>query len=352
MLPATPVKNKSLFQIFAEKIRAAEIRYERPLHWLLLTSPVNHGETVKFLKDNGFFGVRLVNVFSQGMLPTMALDGRLVLSSKESVTMHPDGNGGLLQALGKSGLIKTLESAGVTYLSYFQIDNPLALPFDPYFIGFHHQQQSQMSCRCTQKSYAAEKVNVFGEVGGRLRVLDHENLPIECTSITDISNNLRFGLADVAAYLFRLDFIKAYCKGSRWTELPLHMARRVVNYINDDGFLVRPTEPNAVRLERYIYDLLALAEKTMLLEGRREEFYSPIKNAVGRDSLATCCRDQVRLFTSWLCKGKIDLPIDASGAPPFSIEISPLFAETEKEFLKKWAKLDPRPTVSENFYLE
>ncbi|MDR2341189.1 MAG: UTP--glucose-1-phosphate uridylyltransferase [Puniceicoccales bacterium] len=352
MLPVTPVRNKSLFQVFAEKIRAAEIRCGRAFHWLLLTSPATHEETVKFLEANDFFGVRQAHVLVQGLLPTMALDGRLVLSSKDSVTMHPDGNGGLLQALWKSGLIEQLAKDGVEHLAYSQIDNPLAMPLDPHFIGFHHQRQAQMSCRCIQKDYAAESVNVFVETGGRLRVLEHGDLPTECIHLSDTSNNLRFGLADVAIYLFRLDFILSFCKDSHWSELPLHMVQRIVNYINEDGLLVRPTKPNAVRLERYISDLLQLAENSLLLEGHRQMIYSPIKNAVGRHSLETCRRDQIRLFARWICGGKTDVPVDADGFPPFAIEISPIFGDSEEEFLKKWAHLNPKPVICENFYLE
>jgi UDP-N-acetylglucosamine/UDP-N-acetylgalactosamine diphosphorylase len=352
MLPVTPVRNKSLFQIFAEKIRAAENHYARPFHWLLLTSPSTHDETVKFLETNDFFGVRQTHVFAQGLFPTMAMDGRLVLSSKDSVTMHPDGNGGLLQALCKSGLIELLAEDGVEHLTYSQIDNPLVIPLDPCFIGFHHQRRSQMSCRCVQKDYAAEIINVFAKTGDRLRVMEHSDLPTECIHLSDTSNNLRFGLADVAIYLFRLDFIKLFCQNSRWTELPLHMVQRVVNYINEDGLLVRPIKPNAVRLERYISDLLQMAENSILLEGHRQTIYSPVKNSVGRYSLGTCRRDQIRLFAQWICSGKTDLPVDSEGFPPFAIEISPLFADSGEEFLKKWAKLNPKPVISENFYLE
>jgi hypothetical protein len=60
----------------------------------------------------------------------------------------------------------------------------------------------------------------------------------------------------------------------------------------------------------------------------------------------------MRRFAHWLSLGKAELPIDANGIPSFPIEISPLFATSENEFLEKWAKLSPRPPTCENFYLE
>ncbi|MCX6951476.1 MAG: UTP--glucose-1-phosphate uridylyltransferase, partial [Verrucomicrobia bacterium] len=36
--PVTPLKKKPLFQVFAEKIQAAGVRYGKPLHWFIMTS--------------------------------------------------------------------------------------------------------------------------------------------------------------------------------------------------------------------------------------------------------------------------------------------------------------------------
>ena len=46
--PVTPVKRKPLFQVFAEKIRAAGLRFGRPLHWFIMTSHQNHVATEAF----------------------------------------------------------------------------------------------------------------------------------------------------------------------------------------------------------------------------------------------------------------------------------------------------------------
>ena len=40
--PVTPIRNHTLFQVFAEKILAAGARYGKPLHWFIMTSEQNH----------------------------------------------------------------------------------------------------------------------------------------------------------------------------------------------------------------------------------------------------------------------------------------------------------------------
>ena len=55
--PVTPVRGHSLFQVFAEKIRAAGARYGTTPPWLIMTSPANHAATQDFFAENNFFGL-------------------------------------------------------------------------------------------------------------------------------------------------------------------------------------------------------------------------------------------------------------------------------------------------------
>jgi hypothetical protein len=45
------------------------------------------------------------------------------------------------------------------------------------------------------------------------------------------------------------------------------------------------------------------------------------------------------------------MPIDATGLPPFNIEVSPLFADNERDFLMKWGQLEKRPAISAGSYV-
>jgi UDP-N-acetylglucosamine/UDP-N-acetylgalactosamine diphosphorylase len=354
-VPITPVRGKPLFQLFAERILADEARYGTTIPWLILAGPENRRETENFFSERDFFGLKEVHIFNQGRLPLMDRDGKLILSTRTSIATHSDGDGGLLLALNIHGFFSTFSRLGVKHLSCHQVDNPLALPIDPYFIGFHLLTQSQMSCRCVRKAYAGERIGVFADTGRKLRVIDSMDLPPECASALDISNRLRFGQADISIYLLEIAFLEQFFRQepeSYYRDLPLHTVMRKVPFLNAAGHLVLPTEPNALKMERYLSDLLPFAERTLLLEGRRDEIFSPIKNQLGLDSPETSRRDQVRLFANWLAMGKVDMLRDEAGTPPFAIEIAPSFANSAREFLAKWARLERRPAVVENFYLE
>ncbi|HPN83824.1 MAG TPA: UTP--glucose-1-phosphate uridylyltransferase [Victivallales bacterium] len=99
--PITPVKSKSFFQYFAEKIKGACRKYRVDLKWLIMTSPVNKTATEDFFKKNNFFGMKASSVkfFVQGTMPAISMDGKLIMESKSSLALSPNGHGGTIRAL-------------------------------------------------------------------------------------------------------------------------------------------------------------------------------------------------------------------------------------------------------------
>jgi UDP-N-acetylglucosamine/UDP-N-acetylgalactosamine diphosphorylase len=62
-----------------------------------------------------------------------------------------------------------------------------------------------------------------------------------------------------------------------------------------------------------------------VLETDRAEEFSPVKNAEGVDSPATCRRDQIRRAARWLGEAGVAVPTK-NGEPDATLEISPLYA--------------------------
>ena len=160
-LPVTPIRKKPLFQVFAEKIKAAEHKYETKIPWIIMTSERTHNETIAFFGKNNSFGVDDIHFIKQGLMPAITQEGKIIMETRSRIAMHPDGHGGSLKALGRSGMLSMLENLGIEILSYFQVDNPLARCIDPYLIGLHAQRQSQVTSRMVRKLYPEEKVGVF-----------------------------------------------------------------------------------------------------------------------------------------------------------------------------------------------
>ena len=148
-LPCTPLRGASLFQLFAENIKFFEKRFGHSIWWFIMTSEENHEQTLNFFKKNRNFGLSKKNILciKQGMMPVFDLNGKILLSEKNKISMSPNGHGGSFKALLDSGALKIMEDKGIEYLSYFQVDNPLVYCLDPTFIGMHSWNKAEMSSK-------------------------------------------------------------------------------------------------------------------------------------------------------------------------------------------------------------
>src|SRR5688572_13288997 len=126
----TPVRRKTLFQLFAEIIQAASDRYAAPIPWYIMTSTGNYQQTKDFLEENKYFGLSADNVFlfCQGMLPSFDFRGKILMTDKDQLALAPDGHGGSLKSLVMSGSLGRMQQRGVEIITYFQVDNPLIKP--------------------------------------------------------------------------------------------------------------------------------------------------------------------------------------------------------------------------------
>ncbi|HWA11113.1 MAG TPA: UDPGP type 1 family protein [Opitutaceae bacterium] len=347
----TPVRQKPLFQVFAEKILAAGRRYGRALHWFIMTSHQNHEATESFLAENRHFGLdrARVHCFRQGRMPAVGFDGRILLESTSSLALSPDGHGGSLRALGRSGALDLMKSEGVDILSYFQVDNPLVRCVDPAFIGWHVRRGSEMTSKMVPKAYPEEKVGHFCTQGGRLVVIEYSDLPAATQRETDAAGRLRYLAGSIAIHVLDREFIRRMASTET---LPFHRADKKIATIDAAGHPVKPEKANGVKFEMFVFDALPFARNPVVIETLRANDFSPVKNADGNDSPKTCRDDQLRQFARWLQAAGAEVATDASGRPAATIEVSPLFGYDEDSFADAWKKLSPKPAVTDGLYLE
>jgi len=352
--PVTPVTGKSLFQVFAEKILAAGRRFGRPLHWFIMTSHQNHAATEAFFAEHRHFGLDAgrVHFFRQGRMPAVDFEGRILLESPGAIALSPDGHGGSLRALARSGSLDLMESEGVDTLSYFQVDNPLARCVDPAFLGWHLSEKSEMSSKMVPKAGPGEKVGMFCIRDGNLTVVEYSDLPADLQSERGPDGQLRFLAGNIAMHVLDREFARRMAAGGAESSLPFHRAEKKIPTIDATGKPVTPSKPNGVKFELFVFDALPFARHPLVVETSRADDFSPVKNAEGVDSPATCRADQLRQFARWLRSAGAGVPVDASGLPAGAIEISPLFAYDEETFGENWSRLAPWPEITEGFYLE
>ena len=132
------MSGKSLFQLFAEQIKAQGQRHDTTIPWYIMTSPENHHATEAFFREHGWFGLGAdqVMLFRQGVMPSFdAATGRVLLADRHTIATNPDGHGGSLKALVTSGATDDMKARGVEHIAYIQVDNPHVRCVDRRFWG-------------------------------------------------------------------------------------------------------------------------------------------------------------------------------------------------------------------------
>ena len=352
--PICPVTGKTRFQYFAEKIGRVAEKYGHVIPWYVMTSELNDRPTREFFAAHGYFGLPQgsVRFFTQGTMPAVGYDGQLLLAAPDSLALSPNGHGGTLLALKKSGALDEMKREGVEYISYFQVDNPLAPLADPLFLGLHALEGSRMSARMLPKTNPFEKLGNFCISGGRLHIIEYSDMPDELAQRKNPDGELAFLAGSPAIHVISRDFVEELTADGR-LNLPWHRADKKVPHLNENGELVKPAEPNAVTLESVIFDALPLADKTMILEGCRAEHFAPTKNQTGVDSAESCremmcVRDARRLELAGLA-----VPRKADGTPDCLVEISPrLVCDDDDAVHRLDSKKHKAPEAGEKVYYD
>ena len=349
--PVTPVTNKTLFQVFAEKIARSSEKYGARIPWFLLTSEINDAPTRAAFEENKFFGLNPddVHFIVQGLVPAVDHEGKILLSDKGTITMTPDGHGGSLRALVRSGATAKMKEMGVDCISYFQVDNPLIPCVDPAFIGYHVLGDSELSSKMIPKAYPLEKVGHFCSRNGQFEVIEYSDLPEDKQQETTPDGELRFNAGSVAIHVFDRAFIERVGGGEAGAELPFHRADKKIPYVDKNGEKINPESPNGIKFEMFVFDALPLAENPVIIEGKRSQNFSPVKNAEGVDSPQTCKEDQLRMFAGWLNAAGQEIETDETGLPEVTFEISPRYAADQDDFLSQWVSKVP---VTEGLVIE
>ena len=331
--PITPITQKSLFQLHSEKVLTLSKKANYDISFLIMTSPATHDQTVSFFTSQAFFGLKKEQVifFTQGTMPAVDLDtGAILFEEHTKIFTSPDGHGGTLTALKKTGLLQMLKSKGIRHLFFFQVDNPLVQIADPVFIGHHLSHRSQLSSKVILKESPTDKLGNFIQVNGRCQIIEYSDLPMELAHRKKHDGSLFIDTGNPAIHLFDVDFLDLVC--SSHESLPFHLARKKVPHIDANLSKVVPEKENAWKFERFIFDIFPLAERWLLVSTKRDEEFAPLKNAQGDDSPETAKQAQCKLFIQWLEKAGVKM--SAYSTTP-EIEICPSFAMDAEELSEK-----------------
>ena len=102
-------------------------------------------------------------------------------------------------------------------------------------------------------------------------------------NLRQADGSLAYGYGVTLNYLFPIQRLKETLE----IQMPLHVVKKAVPYMDASGVLVNPTKPNAYKYETLALDLIHEMEDCLVFEVDREKEFAPVKNKMGIDSIDT-----------------------------------------------------------------
>lgn len=251
----------------------------------IMTSDKNHESTVRFFEDHDCFGYQreYIRFFTQDMVPASDPDGYVYMEEKGRMSVSPNGNGGWFSSMCRGGFLELLRSQGIEWLNVFAVDNVLQRIADPCFVGAVTVHGCVSGAKVVRKSCPEERVGVLCLEDGRPSIVEYYELTEEMKEKKDESGSPAYGFGVILNYLFRVSELECIMDG----RLPWHVVKKVVPFLDGNGNRIRPSEPNGLKYETLVLDMIHQVKDCLPYEVEREREFAPIKNATGEDSVET-----------------------------------------------------------------
>ena len=277
--------HKTIFELLCDNLKQAHKEYGSYVPWYIMTSKQNQEETRNFFEQKNYFGYPKEEIyfFTQGELPVLNEQGKLLLDKNRKINEAADGHGGIFVSMRRNGIIENMKQKGIKWAFIGPVDNILVKMVDTVFVGLCEEKKVLAGGKSIVKAYPEEKVGVFCKKEKKPSVIEYTEISKEMAEQKDKNGNLLYGESHINCNLFHINAIEEISKD----KLPYHSAYKKIEYLDEKGQVVKPEKPNAYKFESFIFDAFEQLDDIAILRVKREEEFAPIKNAEGKDSPET-----------------------------------------------------------------
>ncbi|MBO7363782.1 MAG: UDPGP type 1 family protein [Lachnospiraceae bacterium] len=251
----------------------------------VMTSVINHDETVSFFEAHRYFGYdpSYVRFFIQDMAPCVSFDGKILMESRSKIAESPNGNGGWFRSMIRAGLEDDMRARGVEYVSAFAVDNVCQRINDPVFVGAVIASGMDCGGKVVRKADPNERVGVLCLEDGQPSIVEYYEMTEDMIHLKDGHGQLLYAFGVILNYLFRLSVLHDIADGKMMT----HVVEKKIPCLDPDGQPVKPEKPNGYKFELLILDMIHMTRSCLPYEVVREKEFAPIKNPTGVDSVVS-----------------------------------------------------------------
>ncbi len=249
----------------------------------IMTSDKNNRDTAEFFEAHDYFGYDrdFVKFFIQDMAPSADRNGKVLMESKSSVSLSPNGNGGWFSSMVRAGLLAELKEKNIRWINVFAVDNVLQRIADPAFVGAVSLSGCQSGSKVVSKASPDERVGVLCLEDGKPSIVEYYEMTDEMRTMREENGRLSYNYGVILNYLFSLDRLEEIVD----EKLPIHVVEKKIPHMNESGEFISPESPNGYKFETLVLDMVHMQKSCLSFEVEREKEFAPVKNAVGVDSV-------------------------------------------------------------------
>ncbi len=251
----------------------------------VMTSEKNNEDTVNFFEEKNYFGYdrKYVKFFIQDMAASVDFNGKIYMESKSDISISPNGNGGWFSSIVRAGLLKDIRKKGIEWINVFAVDNVLQQIADPCFIGAVIESGSQSGSKVVSKVSPDERVGVLCMEDNKPSIVEYYEMTEKMRELCTEDGQLAYKYGVILNYLFSVDRLEEIIS----EKMPVHVVEKKIPYMDENGELVTPEEPNGYKFETLVLDMVHMQESCLPYEVERCREFAPVKNSDGVDSVET-----------------------------------------------------------------
>ena len=125
------------------------------------------------------------------------------------------------------------------------------------------------------------RVGVLCYRDGRPSIIEYYDLSEEMMYQKDENGDYAYNSGVILNYLFPVKALKRI----EDMKMPLHIAKKKIPYVNENGEFIKPEEVNGCKYESLVLDMIEMMDGCLAFEVAREKEFAPIKNPHGIDSV-------------------------------------------------------------------
>jgi len=278
-------RNLSIFECLINNLLEVVELADAWIPFYIMTSVKNYSETVKFFRENNYFGYNsnYIRFFSQDMAPSTDFNGKILMESKSEISMSPNGNGGWFSSIVRAGLLEEIKRKGIEWINVFAVDNVLQRIVDPTFLGAVILSGCESGGKVVSKSDPDEKVGVLCIEDGKPSIVEYYEMTDEMRTRREPDGTLSYNYGVILNYIFNVKKLEKIVDN----EMPIHVVKKKIPYMDEKGNVVNPDKPNGYKFETLVLDMIHMQDSCISYEIVRDREFAPIKNPEGVDSIVT-----------------------------------------------------------------